>query len=154
MVEGNGKLIGIPKRFEFDHGLMSMSVIVQNMKARQESPIVYCKGAAERIVSLCDPETVPSDFLEKAAAFAKDGCYVLALATRRVYKTHKELKREQIEREGSMRLLGLILFRNELKPDTKQAITYLKEGNTRVAMITGDNAQCGYYIAKATGMIK
>ena len=37
--------------------------------------------------------------------------------------------------------LGLILFRNELKPDTADAILALKEGNVRCVMITGDNAQ-------------
>eukprot|EP01052_Picozoa_sp_SAG31_P034050 SAG31_NODE_3923_length_3749_cov_2.030685_2_plen_246_part_00 len=59
----------------------------------------------------------------------------------------------QEEVELNLTLLGLILFRNELKPDTTEAIRQLKAGDVRPIMITGDNAQCGFYIAQQCGML-
>ena len=47
----------------------------------------------------------------------------------------------------------MVLFRNELKSDTAAAISQLKAGDVRPVMITGDNAQCGYYIARQCGML-
>ena len=56
--------------------------------------------------------------------------------------------------ESNLSFLGLFMFRNELKPDTRDAILEFKKGDTRVVMITGDNAMCGYYIARQCGMIE
>lgn len=46
-----------------------------------------------------------------------------------------------------------MLFRNELKEDTTAAIKMIVEGDVRPVMVTGDNAQCGFYIAKACGIV-
>eukprot|EP00494_Astrolonche_serrata_P030697 UN30965 len=149
-VEHGGVTVMIPKRFEFDHARMCMSVIT-NATAENR---IYCKGAAEKIEQLCD--NLPKDFLQVAQRYAKEGCYVLGLATRKLDQEtdFSTLSRDDVESPGSMECLGLILFRNELKPDTAAAIKELKEGDTRTVMITGDNAQCGYYIARESGMIE
>ena len=47
----------------------------------------------------------------------------------------------------------LILFRNEIKEDTRDAILELKGGNVRPVIITGDNAQCGLYIGRKSGIL-
>lgn len=62
----------------------------------------------------------------------------------------KALSRENLEK--NLTFISLLLFRNELKPDTRDAIENLREGEVRPVMITGDNAQCGYYIAKECSM--
>jgi len=50
-------------------------------------------------------------------------------------------------------MVGLLLFRNELKSDTAGAISTLHEGDIRTVMVTGDNAQCGLYIAKEANLL-
>lgn len=50
-------------------------------------------------------------------------------------------------------MLGYLLFRNELKEDTPAAIAELRDGAIRPVMITGDNAQTGYFIARKCGMV-
>ena len=59
--------------------------------------------------------------------------------------------REDCERD--LTFLTLLLFRNELKPDSADAIAALKQGAVRPVMVTGDNAQCGFFIAKECGMV-
>lgn len=46
-----------------------------------------------------------------------------------------------------------MVFRNQLKDDTTQAISDLHTGDTRTVMFTADNALTGVCIARACGMI-
>lgn len=64
------------------------------------------------------------------------------------------LTRAEVEKAGTLDFIGLLLFRNELKSDTAQAITKIKEGDVRPVMVTGDNAHCGYYIAQQCGIVE
>ena len=168
--------LAIVRRFEFDHGRMTMSVVVRD-DARGGALTVFCKGAFETIGKRCvggahsasgqgdaasSPDharcaQLPADFAEAARAHALAGCYVLAIAARELppevdAKALAAMTRDDVEQE--LRFLGLVLFRNELKPDTADAIDELKRGDCRALMITGDNAQCGNYIARASRMVR
>lgn len=148
-----GETLRLMKRFEFDHSTMTMSVVA--MDERSGEAYVFCKGAPERLVERCDRHSVPGNYFAVQAAHATAGCYVLAMGVRRLGKVHAasvaEMSRSDAEAELS--LLGLVLFRNELKDDSRAAILDLKAGDVRPVMITGDNAQCGLYIAKESGML-
>ncbi|TMW55571.1 hypothetical protein Poli38472_010453 [Pythium oligandrum] len=144
------------KRFDFDHHRMSMSVVVRDRKTNKH--YVFCKGSYERMQQLSLATSIPADYQKVADQLAKDGCYVLGISFRELPAewTDADVQalvadRDAVDQELS--LLGLVLFRNELKPDTADAIAQLKAGDTRVVMITGDNAMCGCYIARQSGMI-
>ncbi|EEY67512.1 cation-transporting ATPase, putative [Phytophthora infestans T30-4] len=144
------------KRYDFDHHRMSMSVVVRNRKSGKY--YVFCKGSYERMQQLSTPGSVPADYKSVADRLAKDGCYVLGLSYRELPSdwTHEQVVEFANDREAvdeSLSLLGLILFRNELKDDTADAIAKLKAGDIRTVMITGDNAMCGCYIARQSGMV-
>ncbi|KAE8999169.1 putative cation-transporting ATPase 13A3 [Phytophthora rubi] len=144
------------KRFDFDHHRMSMSVVVRDRKTGQI--FVFCQGSYERMQQLSRPESVPQDYEAVADQLARDGCYVLGLSYRQLPSnwTNAQLDAFLSNRDAvdeGLTLLGLILFRNELKEDTTDAITRLKAGDIRVVMITGDNAMCGCYIARNSGMV-
>ncbi|GMF34884.1 unnamed protein product [Phytophthora fragariaefolia] len=152
----SGDELEVIKRFDFDHHRMSMSVVVRNRKTGQI--FVFCKGSYERMQQLCRPDGVPANYKAVADQLAKDGCYVLGLSHRQLPSkwTNDQIdafvsNRDAID-EG-LSLLGLILFRNELKEDTADAIAQLKGGDIRVVMITGDNAMCGCYIARNSGIV-
>merc|ERR1719233_2322510 len=149
--ENQNRSFEILRRFEFDHGRMTMSVIVKE----RNRLMIYCKGAAEKIVECCDPSTVSPSFLPQAQKDALEGCYVLGVACRQLEIKEGELmKLSRDDVEQKLNLLGLIIFRNELKPDTKNAIALLNGGELGVVMITGDNAECGYYIGRECGMLR
>ena len=112
----------IAKRFEFDHHTMTMSVVVRDMHGHVHA---FCKGAPERVGALCTAASLPHDFDETARRHAMDGCYVIALSHAYLGAISDaqvgQLLRAQVEGAGKLDFLGLMLFRNELKPDTKQA---------------------------------
>jgi len=146
--------LDIVKRFEFDHGRMAMSVIVRDPSGNCTS---YTKGSFEKIGELSQPDSLPNKYHEVAKGHAMDGCYVLGLNCRDLGKLDDaaifDIKRDDLEQTGAGTFLSLVMFRNELKDDTGKAIRTIKEADVRPVMITGDNAQCGYYIATACGML-
>ncbi|KAK9762721.1 hypothetical protein K7432_011280 [Basidiobolus ranarum] len=147
------KPVHIIKRFEFVHARASMSVAVLDSSTGHVH--IFIKGSFEKIKELSQPESIPHDFDTVTASYAREGCYVLALAHRDLgpidIETVKKWSREQMESMATF--AGLILFKNKLKDDTTAAIAELKGGDTRTVMITGDNALTGIYIARACGMM-
>ena len=151
---GVNKELTIVRRFEFDHTSMTMSVIVR--QGPPGSPLqIFCKGAPEKVHERCLAQTLPPNANAVASAAAIEGCYVLGLAQRDLGNLNDEEVAElaRVDVEQSLTAIGLIMFRNELKHDTAGAITSLREGAVRPVMITGDNAQCAYYISRACGML-
>ncbi|KAI8393681.1 uncharacterized protein BYT42DRAFT_541902 [Radiomyces spectabilis] len=147
--------VHVLKRFEFVHARMSMSVAVLDTHTNKIH--IFVKGAYEKIKDLSTPDSVPADYDRATADLARHGCYVLALAHREIHldqiggmEGFREWTRDQMEEE--INFIGLIVFKNQLKPDTTENIAELKRGATRTIMITGDTALTGVYIARQCGM--
>lgn len=147
------------KRFEFDHHRMSMSVVMKHRATGKL--IVFCKGSYEKVKTLSRSSSLPANYTETAEQLAKNGCYVLGIAYKELPASFAEdsaalasFLGDRDAVEESLDLLGLIMFRNELKEDSRDAILTLKSGDVRPVMITGDNAMTGCYIARASGMVE
>ncbi|CAO3610518.1 unnamed protein product [Cunninghamella echinulata] len=142
----------IIQRFEFQHARASMSVVVRNSQTGRI--YIFCKGAFERIKAISN-EKVPNDFDQATSNLAYEGCYVLGMAYRDlgVVDPSVVLSWTRDELESNLSFFGLVLFKNLLKEDTKDAITELKKGDTRTVMITGDNALTGIFIGKQCGLV-
>jgi cation-transporting ATPase 13A3/4/5 len=149
------------RRFEFDHGLQCMSAVARDVAggggdAATFDAHVFVKGSYERMRALASPGSVPPDYGAVTAALAKQGAYVLALGHRLVpgvtASEWRSWTRSEAERDVS--LLGLLVFRNELKPDTPDALAALIAGGVACTMITGDNAFTGCCIARAAGLLE
>lgn len=130
----------VKQRFGFCQTRRTMSVLLDNH-------VLYVKGAPESLASRC---RAPGDFLQQAEEWSAQGCYVLAMATRRVSVSTVTWSRDELECD--LDFLGLLVFRNELKPDAALAIAELKRGRVRPVMITGDNLACGTFVAQQCGM--
>ncbi|KAG6972830.1 hypothetical protein JG688_00003797 [Phytophthora aleatoria] len=128
------------KRFDFDHHRMSMSVVVRHRITGRL--LVFCKGSYERMQQLSKPDSVPSEYKDVADTLAKNGCYVLGLSYRELPSNWSNQKIDEF-----------LSNRDKLKEDTSDAIKLLKKGDIRVVMITGDNAMCGCFIARNSGMV-
>lgn len=153
-----GKTVHVVRRFEFVHARASQSVAVLDPETKKVH--VFLKGSFERVKYLSNPSSIPVDYDQEAANYAKEGCYVLALAHRVLGTLGEDVTMEEIksmtrdELEQDCSFAGFVLFRNMLKHDTTDAIAELKGGDTRVVMITGDTALTGIYIARQCGMIE
>lgn len=143
----------ILRRFDFSHSTMTMSAVVEHVQSGQRG--IYCKGSFEQVSRLCRPETIPANFFKVAEAHAYSGMYVLALAGRALTSNSAGL--EQIntreEAEHDLVMLGLLLFKNPLRSDTRQTIERLRAGEVRPVMITGDTAGTAIRIAKESALV-
>ncbi|ORX48327.1 hypothetical protein DM01DRAFT_1292119, partial [Hesseltinella vesiculosa] len=149
--------VHVIKRFEFVHARMSMSVAVLDTATNKVH--VFVKGAYEKIREISLPGSIPSDYDQVTSDMARHGCYVLAVSHREIdldqiggLAAFKQWDRETMEQQVS--LMGLLLFKNQLKPDTAENIAKLKQGATRTVMITGDTALTGVFIGRQCGMTK
>ncbi|KAJ1984505.1 hypothetical protein H4R33_004357 [Dimargaris cristalligena] len=150
-VTANERLL-VLRRFEFVHARMSMSVAVLDTSTHHVH--IFVKGSFEKVRDMSDPGGRPADYDRVTSQLAREGCYVLAVAHRDLGPVDPDLIRtwSREDFESHVVLLGLILFKNNLKTDTADAMAELKQGSTRTVMITGDTALTGVYIAQACGM--
>ncbi|OLY84330.1 putative cation-transporting ATPase 13A2 [Smittium mucronatum] len=146
--------IHILKRNDFIHHRMSMSVMVLEEESMDIK--VFVKGSFEKIFELCNKSTIPVNYYQTANRLAREGNYVLGLASKNYGKVDRGsvLNLEQDEVESDLTFSCLIVFRNNLKFDTKDALAQIKSSNTRVVMITGDTTLTGVFIARECGMIE
>jgi cation-transporting ATPase 13A2 len=149
-VENRYKLI-IIKRFEFSSKFQSNSVIVRNNL--DNTYRFFVKGAPEKIIEICNPESLPNNFSDNLFEHTQNGYRVLACATQEIppddYRSFEN--RSQFER--GLTFLGLVVFKNKLKRDTKQIITKLKDSHIKLIMATGDNPFTSISVAQECGLI-
>ncbi|OBS67654.1 hypothetical protein A6R68_03815 [Neotoma lepida] len=141
-------------RFPFSSALQRMDVVVAWPGATQ--PEAYVKGSPELVASLCSPETVPSDFTQVLQSYTAAGYRVVALAGKPLpiapsLEAAQQLTRDTVEQELS--LLGLLVMRNLLKPQTTPVIQTLRKTGIRTIMATGDNLQTAVTVARGCGMV-
>ena len=138
-------------RSEFASRFQSMSVIVKN--SIDKSIRLYVKGAPEKIKKDCDKETIPIDLDKQLQNFTSKGFRVLACATKLLSTYNPETDtREKIEKE--MTFLGLIVFQNQIKKDTKMVIEHLESSGCKLVIATGDNVFTTISIAEQCGIFK
>uniref|UniRef100_A0A8C2S061 P-type ATPase A domain-containing protein n=1 Tax=Capra hircus TaxID=9925 RepID=A0A8C2S061_CAPHI len=134
--------------------LQRMSVVVAWPGAAQ--PEACVKGSPELVASLCDPATVPADFALRLQSYTAAGYRVVALAGKPLPVTAsleaaQQLPRDAVEQQLS--LLGLLVMRNLLKPQTPGVIQALRKTRIRTVMVTGDNLQTAVTVAQGCGMV-
>jgi cation-transporting ATPase 13A3/4/5 len=93
-----------------------MSVICKNNLDNKYR--VFVKGSPEMLVSLCEPDTVPTNFEKILNFYTNEGYRVIALGTRCLKDTNAiqviSCKRESVECD--LKFLGLLIMENKLKP--------------------------------------
>ncbi|XP_078523501.1 putative cation-transporting ATPase 13A4 [Lissotriton helveticus] len=145
--------LAIVHQFPFSSGLQRMSVVTQVVGGDQ--CMVFMKGAPEKVISFCRPETVPSNFSSELQIYTMQGFRVIGLAYKPLpSKTPSELRslaREDVE--SNLEFLGLLVMENQLKPETRPVLEELLEARFRTIMVTGDNLQTALTVGKRSGMI-
>ncbi|KAJ2801111.1 hypothetical protein H4S07_005016 [Coemansia furcata] len=154
VVPDQGLQLDVIKRFEFLHSRASMSVAVRD--PRNGHVHVFVMGSFENIKEHLDNSSVPDNYIQAANSMARQGGYVLAVGHRDLGNIHLSEMHNwtRDDMENGSALVGFIVFKNLLKPDTPEALAKLKDGSTRTVMITGDTALTGVFIAKGAGLMK
>ncbi|XP_058408989.1 polyamine-transporting ATPase 13A2 isoform X4 [Diceros bicornis minor] len=146
--------VSILGRFPFSSALQRMNVVVAWPGAAQ--PEAYVKGSPELVAGLCNPETVPTDFAQMLQSYTAAGYRVVALASKPLaiapsLGAAQQLTRDTVEQDLS--LLGLLVLRNLLKPQTAPVIQALRRTRIRTVMVTGDNLQTAVTVARGCHMV-
>ncbi|KAF6107572.1 ATPase cation transporting 13A2 [Phyllostomus discolor] len=146
--------VSILGRFPFSSALQRMDVVVAWPGAAQ--PEAYVKGSPELVAGLCSPETVPTSFTQVLESYTAAGYRVVALAGKPLpitpsLEAAQQLTRDAVEQQLS--LLGLLVLRNVLKPQTTPVIQALRGTRIRTVMVTGDNLQTAVTVAQSCGMV-
>lgn len=147
--------IGIIKQFQFSSELQCMTVIVRVLGEKHMK--VFTKGAPEKILSLCNPNSIPNDYYNLLNKYTSCGYRVIALAHKNLSKkikwtTIERMKRDEIETD--LIFVGFLILLNRLKPETTHIIEELQAANLRTVMITGDNIMTALSVAKDCKIIQ
>lgn len=132
------------ERFYFSSKLKRMSCIISS----GSKYYVVSKGAPEKMVDFFEkyPENYESLFRE----YATLGYRILSLGYRELPNYKQRVPREQAEK--NLTFAGFILFETNLKKDSAQAISILKESSHLVTMITGDSLLTACHVAQQVGI--
>ena len=160
--------IAIIHQFQFSSERQCMSVVVSyaktgvnesNDESNEFQPPefrVFCKGSPEKIETISDPSTLPTDFHKVLDSYTEKGYRVIALATKLLpaNKSYIKIKRMNTsEVEKDLQFLGLIVLENRIKKETKPVIKQLQNAKVRTIMVTGDHIQTAVSVAKECKMI-
>jgi sodium/potassium-transporting ATPase subunit alpha len=140
----------------FDSDRMRQSVVHK----MPEGPVLYCKGAPEAVLSLCDRTVIDGQtrFIDAAererVAAAQDlmaerGLRVLAFASKRLDPGfhHDEL-------ENNLIFLGLVGLEDAPRSEVPEAIRKCRQAGIRVIMVTGDHPRTAIAIGREIGLIQ
>ena len=106
-----------------------------------EQPTSYLKGAPEVLLTRCqlDPHE-RQIWLDRVAEYGRGGARTLAFAW------------APGEREHDLTFLGLVAFRDPLRPEVADAVRQVQEAGVRVLMLTGDHPDTAWAIAARAGI--
>uniref|UniRef100_A0A8C1NGQ6 ATPase cation transporting 13A2 n=1 Tax=Cyprinus carpio TaxID=7962 RepID=A0A8C1NGQ6_CYPCA len=126
--------VAIIRRFLFSSSLQRMSVVTVG------------PGGA-----------VPSHFSPTLREYASQGFRVLGFAYKHLTKETNlstvERSAALVEVEKDMNFLGLLVMKNQVKPESAEVIRTLKLAQLRPVMVTGDNILTAVNVARACGMV-
>lgn len=146
-VPPSGPDVIIRRQLEFDHFRMTSGVVVET----EGELYVFVKGSYEKISDKC--VGLPGDYVSVTEAFAKQQYYVLSAGVKRLPIDTDVDAMSRDELEADVNLMALLLFRNEIKPDSALAIDKLKEGSIRCVICTGDNALTAVSVGREVGIL-
>lgn len=103
----------------------------------------FTKGAPEKLLEMCLPETIPNDYMTLLSQYTARGFRVIAIAYKELPKKFKWKEAQRTKRdvvECDLHFLGFLIMQNPLKSQTAPVIKTLHDANIRTVMITGKSA--------------
>ena len=145
--------LGIIRRFDFSSKFQRMSSLVKNLT--QPNFTCYCKGSPEKIQELCQPRTIPADFIQQLNFYTSRGYRVLAMGSKIInmdFDHALEVSRSYCEKD--LIFLGLLIVQNKLKLATNPTLRILSnDAQIRVRMATGDNIMTAVCVGRKSNLI-
>jgi Mg2+-importing ATPase len=136
--------------YDFSRKLLSVAV------EGPEGTVLITKGALDRVLAACDwaeaadgrvvpLEQARAGIRRRAEELGLRGCRCLGVAWRK-------LDGSAAPQEAGMAFLGILAFRDPLKPDAAESLAAVRDLGISVKMITGDNRVVAARIAAEAGL--
>ena len=150
------KLGEIP--FDSQRKMMSMGYV------SKEGNVLYTKGSFEAILNKCSKVLIDNkeiklgpkikkEYQKEVTQMAHESLKVIALAYKKLNK--KDLTEEDyIKEEKNLVLVGLIGLKDPVRNNVKDSIKMCLEAKIIPIMITGDNKETAFAVAKEVGICK
>lgn len=140
--------------FPFDGERRRMSVVVSRAGERW----LYCKGAPEVVLALCDrvdergslrplDEAMRQRIAQAQLAMAQDGLRVLGFACRR-------LEPGEAAEEARLAFSGMVGLHDPPRPEVPEAIERCRSAGIKVIMVTGDHPHTALAIGREIGLVR
>lgn len=146
--------IGTLKQFPFSSNAQCMSVITRTLGSRQMT--LYTKGAPEKILQMCNQESIPENMSITLSYYTSSGHRVIAIAYKQLPRKFTWLQAQKAEREtveNNLTFLGLLLMQNTLKPQSAPVIKQLQHARIKCLMLTGDNLLTAVSVSRECGIL-
>lgn len=109
-------------------------------------------GAPDILLKLCSPDPTTREMInETIKARARDGERVVGVAVKEVTNP-KEITFDNETHLHDMRFLGLLCFKDPLRPGTARAIASVQKEGIRVIILTGDHEETAGSVARELGL--
>ncbi|MFW5884654.1 MAG: cation-translocating P-type ATPase [Patescibacteria group bacterium] len=119
-----------------------------SLRKEEKNHFIYVSGAPEAVLERAGQD---SDWQKKSEMMAQDGLRVVALARKKINKIPKN-KKEFLQEVSDLEILGLIGFKDPLRPGIKSAIKKAREAGVKPIIITGDQKKTAQFVAKEAGV--
>uniref|UniRef100_A0AC35THH9 Cation-transporting ATPase n=1 Tax=Rhabditophanes sp. KR3021 TaxID=114890 RepID=A0AC35THH9_9BILA len=147
--------LAIIRQFTFSSTLQRMTVVVHNTIEGNNKMHLYCKGAPEMVAGLCDPASIPPNYSDIVNQYAQHGYRLIAIAYRDFEMSYLKAQRvPRAEIECELKMLGLVVMENRIKPQTLGVINQLNNAHIRTIMVTGDNLLTALSVARECAIIR
>ncbi len=151
---------GYLSEFNFDSVVKRMSKTYQD----EEGYILFCKGATETVLPLCNRLGYPESnrpiteedkkqIMEYVSKFAATGYRVISLGIRPMDKD-KTLTHIREEEENNLIYNGFVCMLDPARYGVKDAVEECRQAGITPIMITGDSSITAKAIAKEVGIVK
>ncbi len=117
-----------------------------NLRQEKDAKYIYITGAPERLLAVSKNKDA---WQKKIDQLASRGLRVVGTAYKKVDKKKKKILKSDVK---DFNFVGLLAFKDPLRPDIKQSINLAKKAGLKPIIITGDFSQTAQAIANEAGI--
>ncbi|KAH8552304.1 hypothetical protein BGW37DRAFT_455358 [Umbelopsis sp. PMI_123] len=137
--------------YQFDSTIKRMSTLYEDPSSKQH--VVYTKGAAERIVTLCNLDSaMQTEILSHVHAMATKGLRVMAMAYKKITLDQHTIDNIDLysrdDMEKDLIFIALTGIYDPPREESRKAVEEAHQAGISVHMLTGDHEATAVAIAK------